>query len=642
MEDYNLKVTFDKKDADYWRMEPNSLWKYIKEDIDLFFGPLACVIKGQIKMDTKLADCYIKDFKNHVDEKKYSTALYRIISEDVNIYSDIQEWINSSRTFLRGIIGHYQEYNPFNKKNHSSPHFFTGRKGVGKTSLLLFTRDELEEKRKCICIFIHARTKGIDLSLKYAYIKNQIINELDDSIESISEELKIKKADVIQVRFERYWKKLLDDTIDDTKISNRTKNEMCLKLMGWKYSIEFYNYVKDSIKYLKDSLGYDLVIMIDDLDHAQNEIYAKDICSMASDLATKLDNVPIMVSIREETLAKLDDSGISDINKERVIPPSFARVLNKRYDNFMKKYDFNKEIEKCLGMSKEDFEYFIQAMVFSFLEKESYSNLIIYSYDLDILLDAFRCVVSSPFIDPLKIAKEYKNDKRKKVHWHVILDSMQRYIYANFYSENSFFLNVFDNNEIPPTVKNTLIRIRLMQVLAYLYEGLNKKCNVGEIYSLMLEIGYPREQVFKALQAFARQRLIITWKEYNYFDGEVSEILIHRRIVYYLNGLIFRYRYLQNILPVTPIPFLIPLEIANLVGPYLNDKKKLVSVLIYKFINFIKECEREENNNVKNKEKFKEITRDIILSKKIKSEIDNEIIRMKRFKQLYYLTIILI
>ena len=73
-----------------------------------------------------------------------------------------------------------------------------------------------------------------------------------------------------------------------------------------------------------------------------------------------------------------------------------------------------------------------------------------------------------------------------------------------------------------------------------------------------------------------------------------------------------------------------------------QSKLSKKDIVISEVIKYLQECEREENNNVKNKEKFKEITRDIILSKKIKSEIDKEIIRMKRFKQLYYLTIILI
>jgi len=262
------------------------------------------------------------------------------------------------------------------------------------------------------------------------------------------------------------------------------------------------------------------------------------------------------------------------------------------------------------------------------LEKQTYANLIAYRYEMDFLLDAFRCVISSPFIDPKTVAKEYKT-KKTKVPWHVILDSLQRYHYVNFYTENSFFLNVFDNDETLPTTKNTLIRVRLMQVLSHLFQGRNIKCSVGKIYAYMKQIGYPREQVIRALKAFAKQRLIITWKKYNSFDEEdVTEILISFAIAYYLRELIFRYRYLQNILPVTHIPFGIPIEFVSLIGPILNDKKKAISKLIKDFINYIKDCEDEEAKDVKDvmdKHIFKEITKNVVLSNKMKYEIDKEI-----------------
>ena len=97
------------------------------------------------------------------------------------------------------------------------------------------------------------------------------------------------------------------------------------------------------------------------------------------------------------------------------------------------------------------------------------------------------------------------------IPWHIILDSMQRFQYRNFYDENSFLLNVFDNDESPATMSNALVRVRLLQVIRYRFKGLYKPVQLGEIYADMQELGYHKQAVVLALEAFARQRLIVTW-----------------------------------------------------------------------------------------------------------------------------------
>ena len=71
-----------------------------------------------------------------------------------------------------------------------------------------------------------------------------------------------------------------------------------------KYSHEFDIYLQDSIDYMRDILEKKVVIIIDDLDHLESDVVAKDVCALADKIATSLGDTPVLVSIREETLAK--------------------------------------------------------------------------------------------------------------------------------------------------------------------------------------------------------------------------------------------------------------------------------------------------------------------------------------------------
>jgi len=68
----------------------------------------------------------------------------------------------------------------------------------------------------------------------------------------------------------------------------------------------------------------------------------------------------------------------------------------------------------------------------------------------------------------------------------------------------------------------------------------------------------------------------MTWRLHNAFASDVREILPQSTIIYYLDTLIYSYRYLQNILPVTHVP----IDIVEATGPLAGAKLKTVVKLL--------------------------------------------------------------
>jgi hypothetical protein len=318
-----------------------------------------------------------------------------------------------------------------------------------------------------------------------------------------------------------------------------------------KYEVEFIPYVRDTLEFLERSCHVKLVLMIDDIDRLESEEIARDVCDRARGLARDLGTIPVIVSIREETMAKLSDVS-SFATRISIIPPSFSRVLQSRLEVFLNDFEFGNVAQaQKAGNDTDKAKTFVKHIIESVLQRDTYANLMAYHYDLDILLDLVRCLLKSPFLEPEYVLDLYSRQQR--VPWHIVLDTMQRFQYQHFYEENSFLLNVFDNDESPATMSNTLIRIRLLQVFRYRFKGIRKLIQLGEIYADMEMLGYDKQAVLLALGAFARQRLIVTSRRRNAFSEEVRNVLPEPTIVYYLDSLIYNYRYLQNVLPVTHV-----------------------------------------------------------------------------------------
>lgn len=630
----HLKIVVDKDSADYRRLGANSLWTYIEEHVIRCFGPLAVVIKGKLTYDTYLKQCYVKDFGKHGDEKTVLRRLEELIKkQDLNFYSDIKDWIDQKRYYFEKSVGYHEKFRITEWEDSSFPRMLCGRKGSGKTTLMLFGKSDIEDRSNFKCIYVCLANPAPHLDDVWSTIKTAIIHRLDDLTLELCTKAKISEMDMVIQRHKRQWK-LIDaypvpeEPRDIVYLKRKARDEQLKELSKSKYEVEFISYFQDTIQFLKESFNVKLIVMIDDVDRLRSDETAKDVCDRARGLAMELGIVPVAVSIREETMAKLSDVG-SFAARIPVIPPSFSRVLRSRLEIFLNDFKFRDDAQsQKSGYNVDKAKTFVKHIIESILQKDVYANLIAYHYDLDILLDVVRCLIQSPFIEPEYVLGLYKTGE--KIPWHIVLDSMQRFQYRNFYDENSFLLNVFDNNESPATMSNTLIRVRLLQVIRHAFKGLQKPMQTAEIYTGMQELGYVKRAVILALEAFARQRLIVTWRMRNAFREDVRDILPQSIIVYYLDSLIYNYRYLQNVLPVTHMNFYVPMDIVEIVKPIVGEKLKLTDKILMKFIDFVRECEESEMVLLKDKVLFKEITRGEVLSNVMKTRLEQEILYMKK------------
>ena len=632
----DLKVAVDKDSADYRRLGANSLWPHIQEHVERCFGPLASVVKEQLKYNPYLRQCYVRDFGKHEDERPVLERLKKLIlPKDWGFYDEIEKWIGKKPRYFEALLGaggYPDNFRPTEWEELHYPRMLCGKKGSGKTTLLLFAKDDIEEHTSTNCVYVCLADSPASLGEAWSAITRKIIQYLDQLTLQVCARDAISPKDMVVQRHERQWR-LIDaypdprDSPKDANDKRRARDGLMKELTKSKYGVEFIPYVRDTVEFLEKACHVKLVFMIDDIDRLQSEEVARDVCDRARGLARDLGTIPVIVSIREETMAKLSDVS-SFATRISIIPPSFSRVLQSRLEVFLNDFKFGDDARaQKAGYDTDKAKTFVKHIIESILQRETYTNLIAYHYDLDILLDLVRCLLKSPFLET-----EYVLDlhgKGQRVPWHVVLDTMQRFQYQHFYEENSFLLNVFDNDESPATMSNTLIRIRLLQVLRYRFKGIRKPIQLGEIYADLEMLGYDKQAVLSALGALARQRLIVTSRIRNAFSEEVRNVLPEPTIVYYLDSLIYNYRYLQNVLPVTHVPFDVPMDLVDIVKPIAGEKLKLVDRMLIRFVGFVRECEGYERKRLKDAALFKEIAREETLSAIMEAHLAQEIQHMK-------------
>jgi len=637
-----LKIAVDKDRADLMRIGFNPLWVYLREFVIQIFGPLTFYTAGKLLNDKYLKLCYIKEFADHRDELPALSRLKKILPSDLTFYSDFKNWVEIQKHYLDGTLGYYDEFKLLEQKVEGRPTVLLGRKGSGKTTLLYFAKDELERLQNAAYIFINLSSPSFASADPLQTVAIQIIHSIDDLILNLSKTKEISDSERIIKCLKRYWEQYAvypssSDTPQVLSHKQAKRDELLFqRLSTLKYSEEFIPYLRCCIIFLKEFLDKELTIIIDDVDRLEPEGTARAIFNRVNDLTVEL-KVQVFISVREETIAQLTDIPLPP-RKIHVVPPSFVKVLKKRLEVFNAEFRMPLKSEQESGYDTETSQLFVNHIVQSILTDEVYANLIAYHYDLDILLDIVRCSISSPYLDPkfvLQLARDHK-----PIPWHLILNSMQLYVYRNFYDENSFILNVYDNDERPIdkiTTANNLVRVRLLQVLRYLYTGIDKPVEVGKVYALMAELGYNERSVFQALQSFARQRLIVTALYRNAFSEDVDTIIVERTIIFYLSNLIYTYRYLQNIVPVTPVNFEVPCDIFFDTKPLIGDDLRIVDEVLERFIIFIRLAEEEEKKYIKNHILFDDITRkeklSDIIERRINDEIGHMIIRKKAYKQ---------
>jgi hypothetical protein len=607
-----LHIAIDKENLQYRRIEANKIWSILNEDIIKYFEPIVTSLGGDILADSFLLDCYVRTYRGYYPEESIIRNLEKILAQDINFYSPLKRIADENKQLMVGYLRSYNDFAPLTWKDLHLARVLCGPKGTGKTTLLLFSISDIEQDKKNKCFFVRLDIPAGGESNPWGYLTTKLVERIDQYVVDQGKKYRLDPQHIIIKRFDKLWEQvdaIPDPNDDEIEISRKRKlrDEFLINLYRYKYTNMFSQYIKWSIEYLRKEFNISSVIMIDDIDRLENVITARSIVQRVIGLAAELIQVPIVVSAREETLALLADMPLG-VRKMHLMPPDFGQVLKKRIGKFNHRFTLDPEKADILQLTERDIKNFVNLVVDSVLDDEVYSNLVAFHYDLDILLDIVICLLGSPFLKRDYCEDLIKNGKN--IPWHVILDSIQRYIYKNFYDENSYILNIFDNEQRPATIKNTLIRLRLLQSLRYRFRGINVPVRVEQIVNDLTELGYEKMDINHALKAFSRHRLVVTGNIYNLFKDGTQEILLQPAIVYYLSNLLYNYRYIQNVLPVTPLPFNLPMDLVDFEEPIMGQKLKIIDISIIKFLDFLKFAENEELNQCKNEGLLKEISRD--------------------------------
>jgi hypothetical protein len=629
-----LTAAVDKDSADYLRTGYNTLWDCIRESVVPIFGPLAAYAAGRIQNDEYLTSCYIQDFADHSDEKRILGEMASLIAAPdlTGFYSDFRLWVEKHRRYLEGTLGHYGDFKLVDPVASLRPRMLCGRRGSGKTSLLLFATKEAEGAGNLLPVFINLTSPSPSIPDPLQLLPTEIIHAVDSLIVSEARRLGMSDDSRIQACFEETWHLHAcypsgADNSETLARKQRDRAELMRILATQKYTHDFIPYLKQCVEFLAKQCKKSLVLIIDDVDRLDSHIIASAICHRAIYIAGSL-SVPVIVSIREETLGKLAD--VPGVARNHVIPPSFGKALRRRLEVFIERFRMPVESEQKCGYSTEAGRTFVEHIVNSVLRQDVYANLVAFHYDLDILLDIVRCLISSSYLEPQYVLHLAKCNEA--IPWHVILNCMQLYVYRNFYDENSFLLNMYDNDERDPQYlqrTNSLVRIRLLQLLRHEYPGMDKYLSVGKLLRCMKQLGYSQAVVVRALQAFARHRLIVTGRHRNSFSDDVDSIGVERTVVYYLDHLIYTYRYIQNILAVTPVDFSIGPDLIHRIDAVSGDLLQATHGAIDKFILFIAAAEQGENALPRDRTFFAKVTRGEQLSVTLKRRIEVEKTRMR-------------
>ena len=403
-----------------------------------------------------------------------------IDKEHLGCFDEIMSWTKGGQAqrlkmeINRLMYDNYPESRRLINSPHETGSLLRGRRGAGKTSLIQYNIDLQKSDGKFLFIKVDMDRGSFGSKDKVLYLKEQLVWALDDLIAEFTSQT---DDQTIVERYKYYWEGILgnlmpsEDDTDERKGEKRKRREDYLfRLSELKYSFEFINYVKSSISYLEKITGKSVVVAIDDIDHMESHNEARTICGEAANIQEKIQR-PLILAVREETIAKIEAKPAVDKLKQiHVIPPSFKKVLRLRLEAFSREVTHAEKLDTA-HYSRSDLITYVTTIVNSVLDKNVYSRLITFHYDIDMLLDMVRCLISSPYLQPVQVLE--RAARGKNIAWHLMLNSFQKYVYRNHYEQNSFFLNMYDNRSYgmdaygnnPITWENALVRIRLLSIL---------------------------------------------------------------------------------------------------------------------------------------------------------------------------------
>jgi hypothetical protein len=211
------------------------------------------------------------------------------------------------------------------------------------------------------------------------------------------------------------------------------------------------------------------------------------------------------------------------------------------------------------------------------------------------MLDYFKALLSSSHFN-LEEIRKIKNGKL--ITQQKILETLLLYIYSEMNKENTYLMNLYEDDDIEEEFHN-LFRIRLLQTIMHFGNVNNNnklEINYSKLAFLLEKFGYGKtvksnlSKTLKMMQDFA----IIETSSFGANYNSDTDIILNDSAYYYVNNLIYTYRYLETIIPDTHLDYR-----ANLID--LKGNLRSIDREIEKFIDFIKRLEEKEPSIVAEK-----------------------------------------
>jgi len=592
----------DGKNLDKHRLQTNPIWPLIQNHVYNSFGRLANLVWGSLQNDNYLLSLYIKEFKSEktIQELQGYFSTTRLNLEDTTFLEFARKYEHYANI---NLLRHYDDFN-IHKWFSDNQHVviaLLGNKGSGKTSFLMYLLKNLPDDIVLITDDLSKVSSEYEARIE---IYESLIKQIDDAVLRIGDKNGLNPREILNLRYYDLLRKndaitqLSDDNrvLDSKEILRRDVISSQIKFQNT-FSRESMLYLLSGIQFLK-SMNQKVCIVFDDADRIKISTVAMYIRLEAIELSSAL-NIPVVLSIREITARRIGNKFHHE-NKYHIIPPTFEDILLKRLENF-KDLLFSDGVVNSIINGKEysaiDYYNFVVSIAKSIISKRD--NLLLFymlsNSNIEIMLDYFKCLVSSSHLDMNDINNLIEGHSLPN---HKILETLLLYVYKEMNKSNTYILNMYEaDDEIFHDELNNLFRIRIVQIICK-YGDINddnRKYITFASLSFHLErlgyINYSKRKLKSTISKFVDYAIIETTCFNDDYDDD-TQIILNEAAYYYIDYLIFTYRYLQTIIPDTTVDYF-PNSLS------LHQDLRLIDQEIEKFITFIKRCEdREESEQV--------------------------------------------
>jgi hypothetical protein len=614
-------------DLDTVRQRPNAIWPKIQNEVFRHFGKLASLVWGELQNDEHLLEAYIKNYNIDIDinslikhlndptngEKGYDNFVYNYAA--LNILKsfddfDIRFWIDhNSETVL----------------------LLLGDQGNGKSSFIHYLTKNLP---KDVIVFSDNLAEVQEINQVNGEIYQSLIEQIDTKVSEVGKEFDLDDDIIFNKRFRkeleiiRAYPKTEDSEAIKLEKEKRITAFIIHEVAPFKknYSRDSHTYLKSGINFLK-SFNKKICIVFDDIDKISDITIADKIKTEAREISQAL-NVPVVITMREVSAKRFGENS-NNTHNYHIIAPSFQDIILKRFEIFKKnliKSNVESIVVRGEVLTVEDYIRFVEKIMLSIINiKENITFFYMLSnFNIEMMLDYFKAILSSPHITDEEIINFIRKDS--KLHLHKIIQTLLYYIYPEHNREVSYVINLYGAPpQSPYSSSFALLRIiilRIIKACGYMNESKNLTIKYKELKDTLRKLMYlfDNEKYLRDQLLLLHQYSIISINSTNLSSyPDSTEISILYSSYYYLNSLIYKYRYVQSIIPDTYLDYSINRNsLKTDIGEGVIDRN------IENFIYFIEKCEEHDKSRTLDKNLYNRINENGMISELIKLNYEKE------------------